>query len=112
MGPSYFRGDFGEAPAHFGATSAHASGTSARARTSSAQGGTTSGHAGITSGHAGAASGHAGAVEAEPPRHEATYGEGDTSIEIWRSNPVRRLTWDAVPVNLREFVSRSGSSSS
>lgn len=77
MGPGYFRGDFGEAPAQFGATSAHA-----------------------------------GGVEAEPPRHEATYGEGDTSIEIWRSKPVRRLTWDAVPVNLPEFVSGSGSSSS
>ena len=101
MGPGYFRGDFGEAPAQFGATSAHAGGA-----TSATAGGATSAHAG------GATSAHAGAVEAEPPRHEATYGEGDTSIETWRSKPVRRLTWDAVPVNLPEFVSSSGSSSS
>jgi hypothetical protein len=112
MGPSYFRGDFSEAPARFGATSAHAGAISAHAGAISTHAGAISAHAGATSTHPGSASGYAGAGEAERRCHEATYGKGGTSIEIWRLKPVRRLTWDALPVNLPEFVSRSGSSSS
>lgn len=104
MGPRYFRGDSRGASAHAAATSATAGAES--------HAGTPSVATGTAPAHAGTASPTADAAKAEPPCHEATYGEGDTSIEVWRSKPVRRLTWDAMPVNLPEFVSRFGSSSS